>query len=201
MSESPRPKRLKMDTADNTPSLRSLASFSRKISPPRVGDDQLADPATFDDKNDPLSEFFRSAAAAHAPREVVDLTVDKPDAKDITGTGFQRGLPQSSTAAATNCETQTWRSPFRLTRIRDLPESDNKDTVRLSEILGDVMLREVWLFNYMHNIPFVMRRFDPDIREHVKVVFVHGNWKKDDPAKQLMEVGGVLRCENVWPTN
>lgn len=193
MPESPRPKRRKLDTSGTPPGLRSLASFAREISPPRVRGHKSTDPDTLDDENDPLKDFFRSATAAQASQEVVDLTVNEPDAKDVTGAGFQGGQPQSSTSTATTSETQTWRSPFRLTRIRDLPESDNKDTVRLSEILGDVMLREVWLFNYMHNIPFVMRRFDPDIREHVKVVFVHGNWKRDDPARQLMEVGGVLR--------
>ncbi|KAI5817739.1 tyrosyl-DNA phosphodiesterase [Pyronema omphalodes] len=77
-------------------------------------------------------------------------------------------------------------SPFRLLRVKDLPMSDNKDTVGIKDILGNPMLKEVWLFNYMHNIPWVMSQFDPDIRPHLQVTFVHG-WKYDDASRMQME--------------
>lgn len=48
------------------------------------------------------------------------------------------------------------------------------------------MLDEVWIFNYMHDIPWVMSQFDPDIRDHVKVTFVHGNWKREDLSRLRM---------------
>jgi tyrosyl-DNA phosphodiesterase-1 len=47
-------------------------------------------------------------------------------------------------------------SPFHLTRIRDLPDSSNVDTIRLTDILGDPMIRECWQFNYMFDIDFLM---------------------------------------------
>jgi len=39
----------------------------------------------------------------------------------------------------------------------------------------------------MHDIQWVMRQLDEDVAGHVKVVFVHGNWKSDDPGRKRME--------------
>jgi tyrosyl-DNA phosphodiesterase-1 len=47
-------------------------------------------------------------------------------------------------------------SPFHLTRIRDLPNSSNADTISLKNILGDPMIKECWQFNYMFDIEFLM---------------------------------------------
>lgn len=47
-------------------------------------------------------------------------------------------------------------SPIQLTEIRDLPATDNVDTTSLREILGDPLLKEVWNFNYLHDIDFIM---------------------------------------------
>jgi Tyrosyl-DNA phosphodiesterase len=55
--------------------------------------------------------------------------------------------------------TSTWRiisSPFKLTRIRDLPDNANADTVGIRDILGDVMLKEVWLFDFLYDVDWVM---------------------------------------------
>jgi hypothetical protein len=191
MSDPSRHKRRKVHVEKTPPLLRPLASFNRDVSPPPIGNYTATDPTTFDDEHDPLRDFFRSAGAP-VSKEVIDLTVDKPNAKDVNGPVFRHGQPESSTATA-DSGAQAWPSPFRLTTIRDLPQSENKDTVGVAEILGDVMLREVWLFNYMHNIHWVMAQFDPDIRAHVKVVFVHGNWKQEDEGRKRMEVSG-LRC-------
>lgn len=86
-------------------------------------------------------------------------------------------------------------SPFKLTRIRDLPASHNVDTVHLREILGDVLLKTVWIFNYMHDIPWVMSHFDPDVRNHVEVIFVHGNWKREDESRKRMEVWPLITAQ------
>jgi tyrosyl-DNA phosphodiesterase-1 len=184
MSSSPSPhKRRKVDA----PCSRSPASLHRDVSPPPLGDNRgTTNLAVFDDASDPLKDFSRSVPGdTDAPREVIDLTADAPDAKDINGTGFNAGKPESLTV---DSMTQTWSSPFRLTRIRDLPNSENEDTVGIEDILGDVMLREVWLFNYMHDISWVMEQLDEDIKDHVKVTFVHGNWKSEDESRKMMEV-------------
>jgi tyrosyl-DNA phosphodiesterase 1 len=47
-------------------------------------------------------------------------------------------------------------SPFKLTRIRDLPAHANLDTVSIRDILGNVMLKEVWLFDFLYDVDWVM---------------------------------------------
>lgn len=48
------------------------------------------------------------------------------------------------------------QSPFKLTRIRDLPANANIDTICAKDILGDVMLKEIWLFDYLYDVDWVM---------------------------------------------
>jgi tyrosyl-DNA phosphodiesterase 1 len=52
------------------------------------------------------------------------------------------------------------QSPFKLTRIRDLPENANIDTISVNDILGDVMLKEVWLFDFLFDVDWVMYVLD-----------------------------------------
>ena len=47
-------------------------------------------------------------------------------------------------------------SPFKLTRIRDLPANANVDTIGIKDILGHVMLKEVWLFDFLYDVDWVM---------------------------------------------
>lgn len=49
-----------------------------------------------------------------------------------------------------------FRSPFQLTRIRDLAPRQNEDAVRLRDILGHGMIRECWNFNYLFDLDFFM---------------------------------------------
>ncbi|GAB1316677.1 hypothetical protein MFIFM68171_06887 [Madurella fahalii] len=82
---------------------------------------------------------------------------------------------------------QTFRSPFQLTKIRDLPPELNRDTVALGDILGDPLISECWEFNYLHDIGFLMSAFDPDVRSLVKVHVVHGFWKREDPNRLALQ--------------
>ncbi|KAL7917492.1 tyrosyl-DNA phosphodiesterase [Trichoderma austrokoningii] len=83
------------------------------------------------------------------------------------------------------------QSPWQLTRIRDLPEELNKDTVSLQDLLGDPQIRECWQFNYLHDIPFVLNAFDESIRDTVQLHVVHGFWKKNDLSRIiLMDAAG-----------
>lgn len=81
-------------------------------------------------------------------------------------------------------------SPVQLTHIRDYPASKgyNVDAVRLSDILGDPMIRDCWQFNYMFDVDFLMRQFDEDVRSLVKVKVVHGSWKKESPNRMMIDV-------------
>ncbi|KAK3293991.1 tyrosyl-DNA phosphodiesterase-domain-containing protein [Chaetomium fimeti] len=83
--------------------------------------------------------------------------------------------------------TRVFKSPFQLTKIRDLPPEMNKDTVTLKDILGDPLISECWEFNYLHDIDFLMSAFDQDVRHLVKVHVVHGFWKKEDPSRLKLQ--------------
>lgn len=70
---------------------------------------------------------------------------------------------------------------MQLNFVEQLPASSNVDCVSLRSILGDPMIRECWLFNYLFDMDFVMRHFDRDTRDLVQVRVVHGSWKREDP--------------------
>lgn len=84
------------------------------------------------------------------------------------------------------------KSPWQLTRIRDVPEESNKDTVTLEDILGDPSITECWQFNFLHDIPFVMDAFDQRVRDSVQLHVVHGFWKRNDLNRVVLSVCG--RC-------
>ena len=77
---------------------------------------------------------------------------------------------------------------MQLTHIRDLPAANNVDTVRLSDILGDPMIRECWQFNYLFDVDFLLSNFDEDVRSLVQVKVVHGSWQKEAPNRVRVEV-------------
>jgi tyrosyl-DNA phosphodiesterase-1 len=79
-------------------------------------------------------------------------------------------------------------SPFRLTSIRDLSEQDNVDAVSLNDIVGDPLIAELWDFNYLHDIDFLMKHLDDDTRALTEVHVVHGFWKREDPKRVLLQV-------------
>ncbi len=98
---------------------------------------------------------------------------------------------------------KTIPSPIQLNFIQELPASSNVDTVSLGNILGDPMIKECWLFNYLFDVDFVMcdtrferwglankrrNHFDPDTRDIVRVKVVHGSWKNEDTNRIAIEV-------------
>ena len=80
-------------------------------------------------------------------------------------------------------------SPWHLTWIRDLPDSSNKGAVTVQDILGDPLISECWNFNFLHDLDFLMRAFDPDTRHLVKLHVIHGFWKREDSNRLMLEVG------------
>lgn len=83
---------------------------------------------------------------------------------------------------------QTFKSPFQLTWIRDLPEAANADAVTLRDLLGDPLIAECWDFNYLHDIDFLIKAFDEDVRQSVEIHVVHGFWKKEDESRLMLQV-------------
>ncbi|ROW04428.1 hypothetical protein VMCG_04983 [Cytospora schulzeri] len=99
--------------------------------------------------------------------------------------------PASSKSKSAETETETgtktFKSPFQLTWIRDLPDEANTDAVTLGAILGDPLIAECWDFNYLHDIDFLLSHFDQDVRQLVKVHVVHGFWKQEDPSRLMLQ--------------
>ncbi|QUC17203.1 uncharacterized protein UV8b_01444 [Ustilaginoidea virens] len=96
--------------------------------------------------------------------------------------------PVSPPRKSRRLEVAHWKSPWQLTRIRDLPEHVNRDAVSLKDILGDPLITECWEFNYLHDISFLMDAFDPDTRHLVDVHVVHGFWKQEDLNRATISV-------------
>ena len=76
-----------------------------------------------------------------------------------------------------------YASPFQLTHIRDMPADHNRDTVAIKDLLGDVMIKEAWVFNFLFDVDWLLEQFDPDIRHLVSVKLVHGFWKRESENK------------------
>ncbi|KMU80487.1 tyrosyl-DNA phosphodiesterase 1 [Coccidioides immitis RMSCC 3703] len=91
-------------------------------------------------------------------------------------------------------------SPVQLTHIRDLSEKStyNCDTVTLQDILGDPLIKECWQFNYLFDIDFLMKQFDPDVKNLIKIRVIHGSWKKDSPNRIYIDEA-CARYQNVEP--
>ncbi|KAL2834438.1 phospholipase D/nuclease [Aspergillus cavernicola] len=94
----------------------------------------------------------------------------------------------------------TLPSPIQLTHIRDFGPSheNNVDAVRLSDILGDPMIRECWQFNYLFDVDFLMKQFDEDVKDLIKVKIVHGSWKRESENRIRIDEA-CERYSNVEP--
>ncbi|ERF69581.1 hypothetical protein EPUS_01911 [Endocarpon pusillum Z07020] len=137
-----------------------LASLDRGVSPPAGR--ELPPPATTVIEKAPQTERKTE-------------TPPKPPISPLIG--------KLRTQSATTSKCSIIQSPFKLTHIRDLPANANIDTISVRDILGDVMLKEVWLFDFLYDVDWVMQQFDPDIQHIVSVVLVHGSWRREDPNK------------------
>ncbi|KAL8735175.1 MAG: hypothetical protein Q9166_001051 [cf. Caloplaca sp. 2 TL-2023] len=87
-------------------------------------------------------------------------------------------------------------SPIQLSTVKGLAASANVDTVGLKDILGDPLIKECWLFNYLIDIDFVMSQLDEDTRDLVQVKIVHGSWKEEDVNRINIEEA-AKKYENV----
>ncbi|KAL9049825.1 MAG: hypothetical protein Q9162_006999 [Coniocarpon cinnabarinum] len=85
-------------------------------------------------------------------------------------------------------------SPFRLNRIQDLPASVNRDTVSLADVIGDPLIRECWIFDYLFDVEWLFTWFDADVRDMIQVKIVHGSWRKDDPNKLAIDEAASKRA-------
>ncbi|KAL7275292.1 hypothetical protein RUND412_001773 [Rhizina undulata] len=70
-------------------------------------------------------------------------------------------------------------SPFYLTKVEDLPDSENTDAMGIQDILGDPMIKEAWIFSFVMEIDWLMAQFDPDVRGSVIVKLIYGSWEEE----------------------
>ena len=47
-------------------------------------------------------------------------------------------------------------SPLRLSHVEGLSSANNIDTLRLKDIIGDPLIKECWVFNYLFDMDFLM---------------------------------------------
>lgn len=84
-----------------------------------------------------------------------------PRAPDVVETSRLSGLPASLTPpgpkeSSASSSIKLVSSPVQLSRIQELPTSNNIDTVSLKDILGDPLIKECWAFNYLFDVDFLM---------------------------------------------
>ncbi|KAL8769770.1 MAG: hypothetical protein Q9209_004386 [Squamulea sp. 1 TL-2023] len=87
-------------------------------------------------------------------------------------------------------------SPIQLSTVNGLARSTNVDTVSLRDILGDPLIKECWLFNYLIDVDFVMSQMDQDTRHLVQVRIIHGSWKKEDSNRINIEASENLETNH-----
>lgn len=111
----------------------------------------------------------------------------KPESiiKEDSSTESEPASPQSAGRPAP--QIRTIPSPIRLTTIRDLPAAENVHTVSLYDILGDPLLKEVWSFNFLHDIEWTLSHLDPDVCHLVQLKVIHGFWKREDGVRIALE--------------
>ena len=90
--------------------------------------------------------------------ETVDLTGDNDEERPngFIETNRKEIITKSTLSSAKVRSRKIIASPVQLNHIQNLPASSSVDTVRLSDILGDPMIKECWLFNYLFDIEFLM---------------------------------------------
>ena len=107
-------------------------------------------------------------------------------------------LSPSSFHETSSASIATTLSPVQLISVKDLPSSYNIDSISLKDILGEPLIQECWIFNYLFDIDFVMTQFDEDIREMVKVKIVHGSWRTEDSNRMRINEA-ASHYSNVQP--
>ena len=96
----------------------------------------------------------------------VQMLQKKPSRRSISPPGKRNAVleaspvPQAQSPArkpATAKSSSTLiPSPVQLNNIVELPAASNVDTVSLRDILGDPLISECWLFNYLFDVDFLM---------------------------------------------
>jgi len=96
--------------------------------------------AAIDGSRRSISPPARKKRRCHSPNVVAPLMPEASGQSVSKSSRIERFIP----------------SPIQLNRISDLPASSNVDTVSLRDLLGDPLISECWIFNYLFDVDFVM---------------------------------------------
>lgn len=80
----------------------------------------------------------------------------KRNAQVLEASPASKAASSASSAPTARPRPRLIPSPVQLNNIVELPASSNVDTVRLRDILGDPLISECWLFNYLFDVDFLM---------------------------------------------
>jgi hypothetical protein len=162
-------KRRKVANDSKPPPSTPLTSLNRDISPPPRAKGNEA--AKVVESYGTTDDIVLSQRATRMITEVIDR--ESPETIRI-GQKFQDESTKSDTedeetvqvarstkeregvATSTPSRVRVLPSPIQLTRIRDLPSSNNIDTVSLRDLIGDPMIKECWQFNFLLDLDFIM---------------------------------------------
>ena len=75
---------------------------------------------------------------------------------DLTESDVEAESPNEKTPRSQEASGKVFPSPIQLNHIQTLPSLNNVDTLKLNDMLGDPMIKECWLFNYLFDIDFIM---------------------------------------------
>ena len=73
--------------------------------------------------------------------------------------GLEQGdsrIHSSTNAEGIQAVTRSISSPVQLSQVEGLPSANNVDTVSLKDIVGDPLIKECWVFNYLFDVDFLM---------------------------------------------
>ena len=104
--------------------------------------------------NDDGDDLALSAVQKRRADALAERSISPPPLKKSS---LSNGALQSisdNEVVRTECQP----SPFRLTRVSDLPDNKNADTVTLTEIIGSPLVRECWFFDYLYDVDWVSEK-------------------------------------------
>ena len=105
-----------------------------------------------------VSDVLRDGSISPPPKRVAAAKIGHVQTHVSTDMNAAKGKVQSGSdkGNAERPEPKVVPSPVQLNFIEELPAISNVSTISLGSILGDPMIKECWLFNYLFDMDFVM---------------------------------------------
>ncbi|MCJ1393354.1 tyrosyl-DNA phosphodiesterase 1 [Xylographa bjoerkii] len=177
MDEEPKAKRRRFDAANDDVNRLTIRSRSQE------GGDDFSTPTLSGNisASNSLTRPISPPITTRSQKPSIDLTEE-----EISLTSG--AVAPNSLKQLTQSGIQLIPSPIHLTKVEGLSPALNIDTISLQDLVGDPLIRECWVFNYLFDVEFLMSKLDEDVRSEVQVKIIHGSWKKEDSNRLGIEV-------------